>query len=90
MLDNLIVVLQFCFPFVKKTLNLAFTMADLEQFRRTFWSLVQNNGISAVLVLVVVIHGFTTKFLAWMNKKGNKILFPRVLFSVIIIIFGSD
>ena len=60
--------LQFIFQNSKLGITI---MVDFDQFRRTFWSLIQNNGISSVLVLVVVIHGFTTKFLAWMNKKGN-------------------
>ena len=33
-------------------------------------NLVKTNGIASLVVIVIVIHGFTSKILAWINRKG--------------------
>jgi len=43
----------------------------LEELRQAFIALIQKNGITSIVVVVIVVHGFTTKLLAWLNKKGK-------------------
>ena len=45
----------------------------LEELKQAFIALIQKNGITSIVVVVIVVHGFTTKFLAWLNKKGKYI-----------------
>jgi len=34
-------------------------------------NLVKTNGITSLIIIVIVIHGFTSKILAWINKKDE-------------------
>ena len=54
-------------------------MESLLQLRRYLNEKFNGSGLLVIAMFVIVIHGFTNKFLEWLNKgKTYIIIIPRI------------